>query len=143
MPNIDLNFITGLIAAIIMLLLTRGYFMLVWFGDMGRIMTPLVRGTFLIQLGLLLRLVWWDGVRTLTIYYDPSVWAGISAATGGTEINAIFNTIAIVGGLLTLQARLMLIPDDDRPGWTLFTAVFYPYQKCVSVRAVSLFRRQK
>lgn len=78
---------------------------------------------------LILAIMVWD-VRSITrlFFWDiyRNWYLGFESFELGQRVNASFNTLSILGGILALTALYTAIPKDDRKGWNIFTAPFYP-----------------
>ncbi|MGR3821625.1 MAG: hypothetical protein ACU0A5_03515 [Salipiger marinus] len=102
-------------------------------------MTPpaahLAWGFFFVAFGAIGRSVYWSFGRVVT----GDEWPFVRDLLGGLNINMGFELCLIVGLLLILRARLLAIPEDDRPAYNLFTCVTYPEP----FRLYSILRRPK
>ena len=64
------------------------------------------------------RLIYWDIYRGIQTGFLPSISSQIT--------NATFNVGTGIAGMLALTALYVAIPKEDRKGWNIFTAPFYP-----------------
>lgn len=91
-------------------------------------------GKVLYSIGFGCRLIFWDvGFGTLAKVDHASAIA-LYDAMGGTDINAGFNCIILLGVYCSMRARQLLIPADVRDRWPWPLAWMHP-------RRIRLLRR--
>ncbi|WP_300042540.1 hypothetical protein [uncultured Paracoccus sp.] len=73
-----------------------------------------------------LRRVYWDVVAPIVRHRWPETWAEIFAIHGGTNINILFNLVALMAIYHGLKARWLLLPDDERARWHWWSAWTHP-----------------
>lgn len=138
---ITLRFAVGAVAAIFMGLAIWGFRHVATpaavLGDTGEPMSPsaLLRASLTVyHVKMFARIAWWDvlviaGIAVGAITMSVAIWA--SAANVG------FNLVSICGSVLALKSQHRSIPEEDRAGYTILTAPFYPWsrgQRMSSVR---------
>ncbi|WP_417724546.1 hypothetical protein [Salipiger sp.] len=89
-------------------------------------MTPpaahLAWGFFFFALGSIGRSVYWSFGRIVM----GDGWPAVREMLGGLNANMLFEMCLIVGLTLILRARLLAIPDEDRPNYNIITCITYP-----------------
>ena len=91
-------------------------------------------GFFFFALGSIGRAVYWSFGRVIL----GEQWTGVREALGGLNINMAFEVFLVAGLVLILRARLLAIPENERPAYNLLTCVTYPEP----FRLSSIFRRR-
>lgn len=109
----ELTTFTSLIAAGTMLTLLIGY---------GRALTSRKGAVFHLVASICLVFL---AYVTRTVYWDV-VWLREQALTSDVDVNLIFDTLAIWGGVHGHIAIFYMIPKEDRTHWRVFTAWLYP-----------------
>jgi len=117
----DFHHISALVTLILGLWVARAYI-----PNLLAQMTPpaasLAWGFFFFALGSIGRAVYWSFGRVVL----GEQWAGVREALGGLNINMAFEAFLLAGLVLILRARLLAIPENERPFYNLLTCVTYP-----------------
>ncbi|WP_417261696.1 hypothetical protein [Celeribacter sp.] len=135
----SLNYFSALTAFLVLLLVARGFLPLLSMRKRD-FLSYATLGIALIASATIGRAAYWDLTRLVV---GPEVWAAWVDASGGVTVNVVPNIMVLAGGVALLKARFLLIPEEDRANWNLFTAAFYPARKCIAVRIGSVWRDRK
>lgn len=87
-------------------------------------MPHLFRGIALLILTVILRALWWDVVPVLV--HQPLLGELRAMIGGRPGANFVIIAIGILAALSILRGLWRLIPSDERGGWSIWTAPFYP-----------------
>lgn len=115
-----LNQWSALLAFVMAVMVVRGYWPLVRFGERSW-EAHSIRGIAILVCAVILRLAWWDILRML----GPG-WIDIARALGGGQVNVVFNLMMAVAFFELLRGRACLIPEVARKGWHWWNAWLYP-----------------
>ena len=127
----DLDTITSIPAISALALVFRGFwpFMVKHPSEELRLFSI---GMIMIVGGKMLRIFYWNVLRSGIIEYDPDAWlAWVRLVHGASYVNGIFNLIFLVGSIYILRGFMAMIPADERKNWNILTAPFYPHGWCV------------
>lgn len=131
MLEIPLNSLAALLATPVLLLVFTGF----WPHFIRRLKerrwlepeTWLIVSIMIFDVRSLSRLTYWDFYKEFT--RESFNHISVQLVNGG------FNLLSLIGGLFALTTLYLSIPKEDRKGWNIFTAPFYPK------KLRSLFRR--
>lgn len=101
------------------------------------IIGDLATGLLLMHAAVLLRTLYWDGLRAALP--DP-VWQRWYEMSGETAINLLFNTMIVLAGYHSLRALRLSIPEEIRGEYTLLGAAFYPRIRLLEALKAALIR---
>lgn len=140
-----LNLIAWLVAIILastMGLVIRGFLYIALAKD-GTAVYHLGRGVVLILMALALRAVYWDGLPALfNAVGGAGAWSDWVRFSGKPLPNIATGALAIVGTWHMLKVQWLLIPEADRPRYSILSAPFYPRRAMFS-RCLVLMRRRR
>lgn len=135
----SLNYISAVTAFLILALVARGFLPLLSVRQRD-FLSYATLGIAMIAAATIGRAAYWDLLRLIV---GAETWATWVDASGGVAVNVLPNIMVFLGGLSLLKARWLLIPEEDRANWNLFTAAFYPARKCIAVRIGSVWKDRK
>lgn len=132
----------GLLASV---LIIRGFAPYALGGRKMRDADGVVATTYRLSAGVALvicayatRTIYWDVVPDILRWLGDGVWARWYDATG-TAVNILFGAIFLRGIYHFAVLLWLLIPDEDRAGWSVLTAAWYPRHNAWT-RAVGAWR---
>lgn len=127
MPPI--NFASAIAVSLAFLLVARAFWPLI-----AATITPfayrMMRGALVVSAALILRANYWDVLP----YIVGDEWAHLRDALGGQNISSVFNAMMLWAAYDFLNARLFLIPEEDRDRWHWWNAWHHPSSACLARR---------
>lgn len=124
MPPI--NFTTSILAAFGMALVARAFFPLIK-GQVSDFAGHMIKGVVIVAIVIFARSLYWDGAQ----FFLGDQWKAVSAALGGQKFSTVFNLPIFWALYHFMQARLEIIPDDERDEWRWWSAWAHPGDRCV------------
>lgn len=120
-----LNEITAILAAVLMLLVARGFVPYLHWRDVDA--AGLMRMSIVLLSGLsLARMAWWDLLRPLLGLLE--IMPPTTATLLGQSLNAGFNLVTAAAAVAALGALHRSIPVEYRGQYTWLTAPRYPHR---------------
>lgn len=114
--------LSGIVATCLMAWVLRGMVPLLTYRS-RRLAWNLALASILLMIGGAGRAIYWEGV---SIALDAEARRALRAALGGMDINLLFNGILIWSSLHWLKVLHLMIPEEERDRWTIWTAPCWP-----------------
>ncbi len=114
--------LSGIAATALMFWVLRGMVPMLAYRQ-RRLAWHLAAAAVLLMAGGAGRSIYWEG---LSIVFDGEARRAIRGAFGGMNVNLAFNAMLIWSGLHWLKVLHLLIPEDERPGWSMWAAPCWP-----------------
>ncbi|MDB6179016.1 hypothetical protein PAF17_16105 [Paracoccus sp. Z330] len=131
--------LVAVVAAFIVALVVRGLLPVALRPD-GSAVYHLSIGVILLLFSIAMRALYWDGLPVMFALIHPDLWTLWVDRFGRPIPNVIIGLMVLAGARHLLILQWLLIPEEDRASYSIFTAPFYPQRVCI-VRGVEALKK--
>ena len=121
-----LNEVFAIALSVLMFLAIRGLWSICWEREASAT-RYFTRGLCLVFAATTLRALYWDVLTPILLAFD--VWEIWFSRTDFYP-NIVFMTFAGAGAFHILKSLYLMLPEDQRDHWSMWSVAFYPHGTC-------------